>query len=131
LILGDYPKAAIRYPLLISHNDKFVQTGGESYRTKKPVSGTHVHDPIDAAVFRIDGPAAKEVRHRCLTLDALYISDELKMGACTVVGFPIREHKVHMSTIRGVLRSFHAWNQNTKASELTGELISYSIRARN
>jgi len=82
-------------PPLISHNDKFVPVPGESYRSKKPPSGTHAHDPIDASVLRIDGPIAERLRHRCLTLDDMYISNEAKIEAYTVVGFPIREVEIN------------------------------------
>jgi hypothetical protein len=78
------------YPPLISHNDKFVEARGESYRTKRPASGSHVNDPIDAAVLRIDGPLAGQLLQRCLSLDDLYFSDDLKTEAYTVVGFPLK-----------------------------------------
>ncbi|HWE86332.1 MAG TPA: hypothetical protein VG267_15420 [Terracidiphilus sp.] len=83
------------YPPLISHKDCFVPVPGESYRTKKPPSGTHRHDPTDASVMRIDGPIAEQLRDRCLTVEDLYISDVPKIEAYTVVGFPTRELEIN------------------------------------
>ena len=51
-VLEPFDTYVLRMPI----GSDIVPIKGESYRSKRPQSGTHDDDPIDAAVFKIAGP---------------------------------------------------------------------------
>ena len=78
------------YPVLLTIDDRFVPAYGESYRTKLPQSGTHVHDPLDAAVLRIDGDARDKLLPACLALEDLHPTFRPYDIRYCVAGYPRR-----------------------------------------
>lgn len=82
------------YALHLPVGTEIIGVKGYSYRTPKPASGSHRDDPIDAAVFYIDeGPLRDTLKKAALTIDDLYMTDELFPRGVVMLGHPARSFK--------------------------------------